>query len=347
MSTTLSNQKAIENIKNESYQEAIRNLDKVLKQNPQDKTALKNKARCYLVLNDEKKALEIYDKIIAFKKDPFQFERALVKGESPHFPALHKLQNQDHLFLNATDAYRKGKIITTMKSLEKAIQLDFDWQQRPSLDLLVSYLLEPNQFIDFEHIYIDAEEAVKESNPRPQNRWYSLSLPIHDYFAADSASEQKTKAEILFDLISPPELDHPLQGRKELKTILEDFLTDQEDARFGLEALKCLEENDTEKLGELFLALMLEHLMRFAKEFELNKEEMKKKQLADLLIVLPQRLALSLLFMLTVSKQKEAYRDSVQNNDKTGLLNLVALSFVSFYHQIGYYHKQNYPEQEQ
>jgi tetratricopeptide (TPR) repeat protein len=331
-----------DHIKAESYQQAISCLDVLLEKNPNYIQALTTKARCFLALDKKQKAIQTYDSLLMLQKDEsLQYESALVKGHNPGFPPFEKLKNGNALFLNALYTYMQGKIITTIKSLKKAIELHFDWETQESLDLLVGFLLQENEFTDFEQIYLDVEEATCENNPHPQNRWFSLSLPVHDFFAATSDTIRQEKAKKFFDLISPAALHHPLDGRKELESILKDFLRDQEDARFGLEALRCLQNNDIEKLAELLLALMLEHLMRFSNSFDLEKKEMKNKQLADLVVLLPQKLSLALLFMFTVSRQKEAYQQNSGKKYQDQLLNMLTLCFVTFYHQIGIYDQQD------
>ncbi|MBD3385766.1 hypothetical protein GF407_12675 [candidate division KSB1 bacterium] len=335
-------QTVLDHIKAESYQQAINDLNVLLKKKTNDIQALKIKARCFLALDKKQKAIQTYDTLLVLQKDEsLQYESALVKGLNPGFPPFEKLKNGNALFLNALYIYMQGKITTTIKSLQKAIELHFDWEAQESLDLLVGFLLQENDFTDFEHIYLDAGEAIRENNPHPQNRWFSLSLPVHDFFAATSDTGRQEKAKNFFNLISPAALQHQLDGRKDLESILKDFLRDQEDARFGLEALRCLQNNDIEKLAELLLALMLEHLMRFSSSFDLEKQEMKNKQLAELVVLLPRKLSLALLFMFTVSRQKEAYQQNSGKKHQDKLLNMLTLCFVTFYHQIGIYDQQD------
>ena len=151
---------------------------------------------------------------------------------------------------------------------------------------------------------------TKEGKSPGHNRWFAITLPIFWFYTAPPGEEQKQRAAHLFQLIAGESMpDDSMDGHEQMKNILFDFASSQSDARFGLEALKYLQERNYEQVARLILALQLEHLKEFAFYFRLRPETVADSNMRELVPLLPLRIATILMFLYASSDPQDTIEE--------------------------------------
>jgi hypothetical protein len=341
-------QKALENFKTQNYEGTLENLSHVLKTTPENYQAIITKARCQLALSLTDDASLTYASILDYPKSALfaQAEAKLFFGNfqeslSILAEAIKKMpENGELYFLSALSFYKNGNILKTLSNLELATKHDFLWEDEDSVNFLVSHVLQKYEYYDFEQIYLDIFEANIEGKNNPQNRWFSINIPIFELFSARPENQpQKVNsfAQVLGESFVSNDIDF---ANNNLEKILRDFVSQQEDARFGLEALKNFSEKKYSQVASIILAMQLEHLKGFGQFFELEEETIKNAQLQNLIPLLPFRIALTLMFLYAASDPKDKIQQMALQNLEPGLyVNMISICFSSFYREIGQYKK--------
>lgn len=319
-------------------------LDAILADNPDHPEALHLRGRCRLVSGNREAALQDYRHLAAqasAEADVRVAEARLLLGQPQS--ALQDFnrflqrdpQEGEPLFLAALAGYRTGLIERSVERLRQAIERGFDWQEESTVDAVVHHCLAGAFFLDFEQLYLDVFEA-SEGNRNPQNRWYSLNMPIYDLYTAKSAAEQQQRAEQLARLLLPDEQKfEPARHVRRLNEMIRDFMRSETDARFGLEANKLLQEGQLHDLARLILAMLLDHLQQFSNWLGFEKERIHNSQLQDLAPLLPLRLALVILFLYAGAASDRFHAQIHQQEIEPNLFKaLLGVGFFAFYQEI-------------
>lgn len=342
---------AINLFKAKKYQAALEQLDQLVRADMNNAEALIMQARCFLAIHDHGSALRTYNFII---KNTNKFhlaalgEAELVSGG--FHPALSHLElalknnpgKGETLFLTAVAAYKSGFISSANSYIKRALMNQFSWEDDDPVDFVLQHLLPRSEYTDFEHIFLDAESEIKEGKSPGHNRWFAITLPIFWFYTAPPGEEQKQRAAHLFQLIAGESMpDDSMDGHEQMKNILFDFASSQADARFGLEALKYLQERNYEQVARLILALQLEHLKEFAYYFRLRPETVADSNMRELVPLLPLRIATILMFLYASSDPQDQIEEMAkQDIDKDFLTKLLTKCFISFYQEIDHFKKQ-------
>ncbi len=299
--------------------------------------------QCKLALRDFEEAKNIYQNLLTIKDPallPVQAEAELVLGKYrdalQHFETCSKAQSPagDFLFLTSIAAYKSGNILKTKVVMLRAVQSGFDWTDDMPVDHIAGYVLLPVEFNDFEQIYLDVCEESEDENQIAQNRWFAINIPVYEFFTA--TENQKEKAQVIIDLISDPSFFFLLdKGKAELELLINNLAKSEADARFGLEAVKLFNNNDLNALAELMLALFLEHINQSGAIFGLEQDFIKSSQLQDLILLLPYKISVLLMFLYAVSHPVVQVQQSEKINiDDNILAGLIVQCFLIFYQEI-------------
>ena len=342
--------RARELLTDRQYGKAIEIINDELSHNPDDSEALVLSGRCFLALNQLEQASTAYRNVLSSVVEPPVLaiaEAKLILGDVQsalkHYEtALREDGSQKEArFLASTAAYKEGFIYHAREYLKQAIQLGFEWEDDDPLDFVVQYLMTTPEFSDFELIYLDVGEEVELGAATARNRWFSLNLPIYDLFIASDSKKQEERATALAKLMAA-EFDDSFftKGAQGLERILRDFANSDVDARFGLEACKQLKEKNWSQVASLILGLELEHLKEFAGHFGLDAKWIDNLQLQNLIPLLPQRMAIGLMFLYAASEPKDLLQNmNTHQIDDRILTSLMAASFINFYREIDRYRK--------
>jgi tetratricopeptide (TPR) repeat protein len=334
------------------YENAIDVIERELLDNPDNSHALVLSGRCFLALNQPDRARTAYETILSNAEEPSiqaKAEAELILGKNrtalKHFETALEEDTTDReaRFLASTAAYKEGFIHYARELLKQAILLGFEWEDEDPVDFVIKFLLTTPEFSDFELIYLDVDEEVEQGKATVRNRWFSLSLPIYDLFTTSDPKLQAKRAVELAEMLLP-EFDESFfeEGAQKLEKILRDFSYSQSDARFGLEALKQLQEKKWDQLSGLILGLELEHLKEFAGFFGLDAQWIKNSQLQGLIPLLPQRIAIGFMFLYAASDPKDQLQKmSTHRIDDKLLTSLLAASFINFYREIDRYRQSS------
>ncbi|MBN1543093.1 tetratricopeptide repeat protein, partial [candidate division KSB1 bacterium] len=279
-------------------------LEAILWENPDHSPALLWRARCRMAAENTEAALQDYRTLVSTAVPASEREIAeahLVLGD-PELArrAFEQALKREPLegetvFLAALAAYRLGNVASSRDWVQKSQEMKLEWLEDSWLDALVRYNLDPVHYLDFEQIYLDAVEKT-EGNPDPQNRWYSLNMPVYDLYAAADLGTQKHRALELARILAPDSEPIDWQVQSDLlRTLISDLATSQTDARLGLEANKLLGKNELADLARLILAMMLEHLQQFSDWLALEREWVRQSRLQELVPLLPLRIAVVVL----------------------------------------------------
>ena len=299
--------------------------------------------QCKLALGEFDDLKNIYQNFLTINDPgllPVQAEAELVTGKYrdalQHYETCAKAQPPagDLLFLTSIAAYKSGNILKTKVYMSRAVQDGFEWFDNIPVDGLAGYVLQPYEFNDFEQIYLDISEENEDGNPVTKNRWFAINIPIYELFTA--GENQKEKAQVIIQLISEPSFFFLLdQGKAELEQLINNLAKSETDARFGLEAKKLLDNNDFEGLANIMLALFLEHIHQSGELFGLEQEFIQSSHLQDLILLLPYKIAVILMFLYAVChpvvQVQPAENIKVDDNILAGL---TAQSFLIFYQEI-------------
>jgi len=305
--------------------------------------------QCNLALGKFEEAKNIYQNFLILNDPallPVQAEAELVLGKYQealqHFEACLKIQSLagDVLFLTSIAAYKSGNILKTKVFLSRAVQSGFEWFDDIPVDGIAGYVCQRYEFNDLEHIYLDVCEQSEDENLIAQNRWFSINIPIYEFFSATENQQQKAK--VIIELVSDNSLSLLLDnGKTELEHIINDLAKSETDARFGLEAIKLFNNNDFNGLAKIMLALFLELVNQSGELFGLEKDFVKTSQLQDLVLLLPVKIAVILLFLYAachpVVQIKPIEKININENILAGL---IAQSFLIFYQEMKYYNSK-------
>lgn len=326
------------------YAAAAEKLTALLAENPQDAEALAAYARCRLALGKTEDAIAIYQKLLSQSEFPALQGEAAVVLRQPHraaalfTTACQQQPNNGALRLLAAVAdYVRGHIKQSRVHLLEAVRLEFEWEDEDPLDFVLQAVLPMHEFHDFEELYLDVIE-LSEGDPSPQNRWFSLNMPVYDWLAAGGDIRQQRAAE-LAALLSPIfDQDFLNNGRNELWQIVEDLAKNPDNAELSATLKNLLRENNLPQVARLILALVLEHLGQFAAFFGLAAEEIVEFKLQKLLPLLPFRIAVSVILLYSASQPQDILTDHAKSIAEDLLLpGLLAAAFISFYQQADNY----------
>jgi tetratricopeptide (TPR) repeat protein len=347
---TLQLTRAREQFEHGEIENAIETLDTILEHEPNHPEALLLEARSYLALDDPDQARQRYQSILESGEEiPLLLQAEAELILHPESPPLQTFSSQpaekqgaEGAFLAAIAHYRGGNIPQTRTDLITAVKKGFEWQDDSPVDFIAQYLILGEDFFDFEQLYLDAEETVHQGNTSPQNRWFALNMPIIEMLNAGSSDRQRERAEYLAELINPENKPVHLESMADaLPAIVSDFTRNSEDARFGLEAKKHLENDSIEELAKLILAMQLEHLRQFAPLLGHEPKEIQTRQLQRLIPLLPHRIALTVLFLYSISGSDEHAQHLKDTRPEPTLLRgLITLCWTSFYKTINKFRKR-------
>ncbi len=335
-------------LQQQKFTESVAVLKSAIKRDPHQTEPLILLARSYLGLGRYVEAIAVYRAILSPPTNPTwaaRGEAELFVGQFyqalRHFNDAQKHNSADHeiYFLAAVAAYLAGYVGRVYGYLQKAVRRGYEWEDDNPLDIVIQHLLQTDDYLDFEQIYLDAMEAIEQNRANPQNRWFALSLPVYEIFVASPGEKQKERALSLAKRLDSEGHEQALEnGDVELRSILKDFARSENDARFGLEALKLVEEKKYGQVAGLILGLQLEHLQQFAHYFDLGAETISGSSLQTLVPLLPQRIALALLLLYSASEPQDKIAQIVsQKLDPDLMAGLIALSFKAFYLEVKRY----------
>ncbi len=312
-----------------------------------DHATLHALARCQLALERYDEALHNYNHLLHHADDvdvSARAEAALILDKPrealPLFQTAlrQKPQNNELLFLLALNEYKVGLIQSAVNHLRDAVRLGLDWDDDDPHDFVAQQVLPIREFHDFEQLYLDAVEAIQENNGKPQNRWFSINMPIFEIYSAASQERQKKRAADFAGLLGQHFDDLFMSnGRSELWHILDDLSNGSMHAEFGAQAREALKRDDYITIARLILALHLDHLKQFAASFGLTAEQIDQSNLQALIPLLPLRLAVALMFLYSTSNPDDKlpnYQNKLENNTLAAVL---AACFISYYHQVDLY----------
>ena len=330
------------------YDQAVIVLEEHLLGTPDQSETLVLLMRCQIAAGKTAKAAVTADNILRNEEDNHlaSGEAWLMKGETGK--ALASFEQglkehpgqKEHLFLKALAAYKEGFIEQAGQNLTQTLNDDFEWEEETLLDAMVHHLLAPREFMDFENLYLDAEERVVENNDAPQNRWFALNMPVYDLITSPEAKQKEHAQKIALYLNTQLTRDDFKLGPERLESIIKDFVADQNDARLGLEAFKLLNEKKLDQVAALILGLLLEHLKEFSPYFGLSTDYISRSQLQQVILALPLSIATSILLMYGLSipqQDQSALAATVVNPDVVATL--MALAFDAFYREIDRYRR--------
>lgn len=307
-------------------------------------------ARCELALANEPAAQKIYHFIQSHSSAMLSAlsEAALIFDKLSE--AIHLLnqaikkekENPELYFLLAIAYYKSGYIQRAKETLERVIALNFEWQDEDPVDFVVQNVLPIPEFHDFEQIYLDVGEYIIKKSINPQNRWFSINMPIYDFLLAKNGQQQNKRSLEIIQLLSPQfNADFMKRGKEELNKILDDLSKSKNDNQFGIEVKNAWEKNNLQRVAKLVLAVELDHLKQFASLFGLTADYIDKSHLYDLIPLLPLRLAIILMLLYSCGNPDDTLKEIDYSSFNTDLISgLIAASFISYYQQIHIYNNK-------
>ncbi len=347
---------AFEMMRKHKYDQAENVLKSALARHHDNYDAMVALARCQLGQGKHKEALHTYQHIDSHDepgKTASKGEAALVLGRTEealrHFEAALKENKSADLYaLTALTEYALGFIYHAVEHLKQAARRGWDWEDNDPFDLVVQQILPKREFHDFEHLWLDVEESVKENKLNPQNRWFSINMPVYELFNTDKPDRQKKRALALVRILSPQfDMTFLEKGSQELKNILTDFAQNQQDPTFGEQATKMLEQQKWQEIARLVLALQLEHLKQFSQYFGLSGEYIEKSNLQKIVPVLPFKIAMALMVLYFITDPKDKIHPVAQLKlDNNFIAGLIAAAFIVFYQQVDALRSTDQPAEE-
>ncbi|MBN2414022.1 hypothetical protein JXQ31_20270 [candidate division KSB1 bacterium] len=326
-----------------NYSEALKILESYSASGSDQIQILYLTGQCKLALGDYEGANHIYQNLLTVNEPdqlPLRAEAELVLGKNRaallNFESCIKAQTPagDVLFLTSIAAYKSGNILKAKVYLTRAFQSGFDWKDDIPVDFIADYVLLPVEFNDFEQIYLDISEEYEDGSPVSKNRWFAINIPIYEFFTAKD--NYKEKAQVIIELISDASFLGLLDnGKQDLELIINGLAKSETDARFGLEAVKLFNNNDYDELAKIMLALFLEQINQSGAIFGLERDFIKSSQLQDLILLLPFKIAVLLMFLYAachpVVQVQPAEKIKIDDNILAGL---IAQCFLIFYKEI-------------
>ncbi|MBN2356750.1 hypothetical protein JXO59_11605 [candidate division KSB1 bacterium] len=322
----------------EEFERALSMLSPLLQRDGRNEKALLLEARCQTALGRQEAAETTYRFIEQNQGNFSSIARAeahLLFGRDANvLELLHNTDVPEGQLLAAVAAYRLGRIAHCQKHLHRFIRAGEEWQDEDAISPLLMHLLPRPEFLDFEQIYLDARDNYGRGESSSQNRWFALNMPIYELYTAGTPQKRKARALILAQLlIDQGEVDLNA-GRANLLQILQDFAASQEDARFGLESLKQLNEGRYARVAKNILSMQLEHLAQFGEHIGLTAAVVRDSQLQQLIPMLPHRLALCLMLLYAISGSEDRLMQAMQQEVEPELTTaLISLAFKGFYQE--------------
>lgn len=330
-----------------NYQAAEHSLNDLMDDGFHDHATIHALARCQLALEQHDEALNNYSHLLHHADEAdlkARAEAALILDKHqqalPLFQAALQQVPQDRelLFFLAITMYKTGRIQQAQTYLQDCIRFGFEWDDDDPHDFVAQQALPIREFHDFEQIYLDAAEAIKDNKENPQNRWFSINMPIFEMYSASSPERQKQRAADFAKLLGQHFDELFLSnGRNELWRILDDLSNSSMNPEFGKEAREALKSDEYTKIAKLILALQLDHLKQFAESFGLTADHIDQSNLQGLIPLLPLRLAVALMFLYSTSNPDDKLPNYQNKLENTTLAALLAACFVSYYHQVDLY----------
>lgn len=349
-------QHAFELMQKHQYEKAETILKSALAEHHHNYKAMIALARCQLGQDNHEAALHTYQHIDAHKEPENaagKGEAALILGRAEEALRLFESALKDHksadLFaLTALTEYALGFVYHAIEHLKQAARFGWDWEDNDPFDLVVQQILPKREFYDFEHLWLDVEESVNENKLNPQNRWFSINMPVYELFNTDKPDKQKKRALALVRILSPQfDMTFLEKGRQELKNILADFSASQQDATFGEQATEFLEQEKWQELARLVLALQLEHLKQFSQYFGLSGGYVEKSNLQKIVPVLPLKIAMALMVLYFITDPQDKIHPAAQLKlDDDFMAGLIAAAFIVFYQQVDSLRSTDQPAEE-
>ncbi len=332
------------------YAAAEQAINELMDDGYHDHTTIHALARCQLALDRHDEALNNYTHLLHHADEADLKSRAeaaliLDKHHSalPLFQTALRQSPQDGevLFFLAINEYKVGLLVQSIKHLREAVRLGLEWDDDDPHDFVAQQALPIHDFHDFEQIYLDAVDAVEKNMDNPQNRWFSINMPIFEIYSASTKERQKKRAADFARLLGTHFDELFLSnGRNELWRILDDLSNSDMNPEFGKQAREALKSDEYVKIATLILALQLDHLKQFADSFGLTADQIDQSNLQGLIPLLPLRPAVALVFLYSTSNPDDKlpnYQNKLENNTLAALL---AACFVSYYQQVDLYRKK-------
>ncbi|MBN1482007.1 hypothetical protein EH223_06750 [candidate division KSB1 bacterium] len=329
------------------YLQAEKILSNMVEEGQHEPALIYALARCQLARENHSEALYHYSHLLQHANETelkFIAEAALILDKPqqamPLFEAARQQDQHDAetSFLLALTSYKLGFIKQSLDQLQDALRAGMTWEDEDACDFVVQQVLPVREFHDFEMLFLDAVEIVAEKKTHPQNRWFSINMPIFELFSANTADRQKQRAGHLALLLSSHFGDLFLSnGRNELWKILDDLSNIELNPEFGKQAREALKQNNYSLIAQLILALELEHLKQFAASFGLSAELIKNIDLQHLIPLLPLRLAVALMFLYSAGNPDDKMPNYQNKLEPNTLAALLAACFISYYQQVDKY----------
>jgi tetratricopeptide (TPR) repeat protein len=329
------------------YSAAEQSINELMDDGYHDHATIHALARCQLALEQHDEALNNYTHLLHHADEAdlkSRAEAALILDKHqqalPLFQAAIKQSPNDKelLFFLALAEYKLGIIQHAVNHLRDAVRFGLGWDDNDPHDFVAQQALPIRDFHDFEQLYLDAVESVQENKENPQNRWFSINMPIFEIYAASSQDRQKKRAADFAKMLGQHFDDLFLSnGRNELWRIFDDLSNSDTNPEFGKEAREALKNEEYTKIAKLILALHLDHLKQFADSFGLTADHIDQSNLQGLIPLLPLRLAVALMFLYSTGNPEDKppnYQNKLEHNTLAALL---AACFISYYQQVETY----------
>lgn len=309
-------------------------LEQLSTENPDNITIQTLTARSYLALGNTEQAYKIYTPLsIASRPEYAEARPEALLALGKYKAALHDYEayfkrSGEVLFLAALAAYKCGVIVKARLLLKQAVSRQYEWNENTLADALVLHVLPGFEFMDFEQLYLDAVEQVENPTNNYNNRWMSISIPVFEFL--QNPAQKKQNMSQLLNLLGTTEFTAVFEnGKTELENMLQEMTDLETDARFGLEALKLLQENKYSALAGLLMALLLEQTSRDCALFGLDQKFIKSSQLQQLLVALPLGIATALLLLFSIANPLEQHHEQIQKMDENIVTGLLVLCVVT------------------
>jgi hypothetical protein len=322
------------------YADALKLLLPIVAANSLSEPALLLQARCDMALHHHPAAGKIYSFILQQAKSftpAAQAEAALILGQPrTALTMLAPLEKEgirgETALIAAVSAYCGGRIADCTRYLVLFVKGGGEWEEEDPIDLVIEHALERSEYHDLEQIYLDAQEAVHSGTIQPRNRWFSINIPVYELYTASRVEKRQQRAAAIARLLAPGEPFVTAGAMEQLRQILKDFAASEDDARFGLESMKRLDENDWAELARLIMALQLEHLHQLSGLLGLEGERMAASALQQLIPLLPLRPAMGLMLLYAIADSEDRMlQQMVQNIEDDLQAALIQTAFQSFY----------------
>ncbi len=322
------------------YSRALKLLLPIVAADSLDEQALLLQARCDMALKHHPAAGKIYAFILQQEKSftsAARAEAALILGQPQTALVLLAPLEKEGLrgeagLIAAVSAYCCGRIAASTRHLALFAKKGAEWDEDDPIDVVIDHALERSEYHDFEQIYLDALEAVSAGKTQPRNRWFSINIPVYELYTAARAEKRQQRAMVIARLLAPGEPFVAAGAPGRLRQILQDFAASEDDARFGLESLKWLDQGNWAELARLILALQLEHLKQFSIHLGLEGERLAASALQQLIPLLPLRPAMSLMLLYAIADSEDRMlQQMVQEIEGDLLAALIQTAFQAFY----------------